>query len=98
MDLAATQHQAVFRHKREREEDSNLDCGLHLRDDRIAKKCLHLLSSLHDILKILSLTLFETNPINHLLMPTEPDKYLGFEPQQLSHTKNVRIKLINYGL
>jgi IS4 transposase len=50
----------------------------------IAKKRLHLPNSLHEILQILSLTMFETTPINQLLTPTEPDKHSEFEPQQLS--------------
>jgi hypothetical protein len=37
----------------------------------IAKKRLHLPNSLHEILQILSLTMFETTPINQLLTPTE---------------------------
>jgi hypothetical protein len=50
----------------------------------IAKKRLHLPNSLHEILQILSLSMFETTPINQLLTPTEPDKHSEFEPQQLS--------------
>jgi IS4 transposase len=50
----------------------------------IAKKRLHLGSSLHEILQILSLTMFETTPINQLLMPTDPDTNSEFEPLQLS--------------
>jgi IS4 transposase len=50
----------------------------------IAKKRLHLPNSLHEILQILSLTMFETTPINQLPTPTEPDKHSEFEPQQLS--------------
>jgi len=50
----------------------------------IAKKRLHLPNSLHEILQILSLTMFETTPINQLLTPTDPDKHSEFEPQQLS--------------
>ena len=50
----------------------------------IAKKRLHLPNSLHEILQILSLTMFETTPINQLLTPTDPDKHSEFEPQQLT--------------
>lgn len=50
----------------------------------IAKKRLHLPNSLHEILQILSLTMFETTQINQLLTPTDPDKHSEFEPQQLS--------------
>ena len=50
----------------------------------IAKKRLHLPNSLHEILQILSLTMFETTPINQLLTPPDPDKSSEFEPQQLS--------------
>jgi len=41
----------------------------------IAKKRLHLPNSLHEILQILSLTMFETTSINQLLTPTDPDKH-----------------------
>jgi len=50
----------------------------------IAKKRLHLPNSLHEILQILSLNMFETAPINQLLTPPDPDKSSEFEPQQLS--------------
>jgi hypothetical protein len=50
----------------------------------IAKKRLHLPNSLHEILQILSLTMFETTPINQLLTPPTPDQDSEFEPQQLS--------------
>ena len=50
----------------------------------IAKKRLHLPNSLHEILQILSLTMFETTPINQLLTPPTPDTDSEFEPQQLS--------------
>lgn len=50
----------------------------------IVKKRLKLPHSLYEILQILSLTLFETTPINQLLMkPTENSEPL-FEPNQLS--------------
>jgi hypothetical protein len=61
----------------------------------IAKKRLHLPNSLHEILQILSLTMFETTPINQLFTPTDPDNHSEFEPQQLfSHLKNVGTLLI----
>jgi hypothetical protein len=50
----------------------------------IAKKRLHLHNSLHEILQILSLTMFEITPINQLLTPPTPDTDSEFEPQQLS--------------
>jgi len=50
----------------------------------ITKKRLNLPNSLHEILQILSLTIFETTPINRLLMPPDPDKHSEFEPQQFS--------------
>ena len=56
----------------------------------IAKKRLHLPNSLHEILQILSLTMFETTPINQLLTPTDPDKHSEFEPQQLSLSSEKR--------
>jgi hypothetical protein len=50
----------------------------------IAKKRLHLPNSLHEILQILSLTMFETTPINQLLTPPDANKNSEFESQQLS--------------
>ncbi|PLC49800.1 IS4 family transposase [Pollutimonas subterranea] len=50
----------------------------------IAKKRLHLPHSLHEILQILSLTMFETMPINQLLEKHEPDDDPEFEPKQLA--------------
>ncbi|NYT60685.1 IS4 family transposase [Alcaligenaceae bacterium] len=50
----------------------------------IAKKRLHLPNSLHEILQILSLTMFETTPINQLLEKHEPDDGPEFEPTQLA--------------
>jgi type I restriction enzyme R subunit len=47
------------------------------------KKRLHLSHSLYEILQILSLTMFETSPINQLLTPPSTDSILEFEPQQL---------------
>ena len=49
----------------------------------IIKKRLHLPHSLYEILQILSLTIFETTPINQLLMPSSTDSAASFEPQQL---------------
>ena len=49
----------------------------------IIKKRLHLPHSLYEILQILSLTMFETTPINQLLMPSSTDSAASFEPQQL---------------
>lgn len=50
----------------------------------IAKKRLNLPNSLHEILQILSLTMFETTPINQLLEKQEPDDGSEFEPKQLA--------------
>lgn len=50
----------------------------------IAKKRLRLPNSLHEILQILSLTMFETMPINQLLTTQDPDKFSESELQQLS--------------
>jgi transposase len=50
----------------------------------IAKKRLRLPHSLHEILQILSLTMFETIPINQLLTPPDPDTFSEFGQQQLS--------------
>lgn len=49
----------------------------------IVKRRLHLPHSLYEILQILSLTMFETTPINQLLTPPSTDSDLSFEPQQL---------------
>ena len=50
----------------------------------IVKKRLHLPHSLHEILQILSLTMFETTPINQLLTPPDSDSDVGFDAQQLN--------------
>ena len=50
----------------------------------IAKKRLYLPNSLHEILQILSLTMFETTPINQILKTIASDTDSEFEPQQLS--------------
>lgn len=49
----------------------------------IIKKRLHLPHSLYEILQILSLTMFETAPINQLLTPPSTQSDPDFEPQQL---------------
>jgi hypothetical protein len=50
----------------------------------ITKKRLHLdHHSLYEILQILSLSMFETIPINQLLTPPSTDSDLDFEPNQL---------------
>ena len=50
----------------------------------IVKKRLHLPHSLHEILQILSLTMFETTPINQLLTPPDPHSDIGFDDKQLN--------------
>jgi hypothetical protein len=51
----------------------------------ITKKRLHLdHHSLYEILQILSLSMFETIPINQLLTPPPTDSTLDFEPNQLA--------------
>ena len=50
----------------------------------IVKKRLHLPHSLYEILQILSLTMFETTPINQLLTPPSRDANDDFEQQQLA--------------
>lgn len=62
----------------------------------IAKKRLRLPSSLHEILQILSLTMFETTPINQLLITPDPDNFSEFDLKQLSPLKNVGTLLMNY--
>ncbi len=49
----------------------------------IAKKRLHLPHSLYEILQILSLTMFETFPINQLLTTTPTNSESDSEPKQL---------------
>ncbi len=49
----------------------------------IVKKRLHLPHSLYEILQILSLTVFETTPINQLLTPPPPDSEADFGLKQL---------------
>ena len=49
----------------------------------IAKKRLHLPHSLYEILQILSLTMFETFPINQLLTTPPTNSASDFEPKQL---------------
>ena len=50
----------------------------------IVKKRLHLPHSLYEILQILSLTMFETTPINQLLTPPSRSSAQDSEPQQLA--------------
>lgn len=50
----------------------------------IAKKRLQLRQSLYEILQILSLTMFETTPINQLLAPDALEKNMVNEPIQLA--------------
>ena len=49
----------------------------------ILKKRLKLPNSLHEILQILSLTMFETTPINQLLEPPRENSNINFEQNQL---------------
>jgi hypothetical protein len=49
----------------------------------IIEKRLHLPHSLYEILQILSLTMFETTPINQLLTQLPADSDASSEPQQL---------------
>jgi hypothetical protein len=49
----------------------------------ILKKRLKLPNSLHEILQILSLTMFETTPINQLLNPSHENSSIDFEHNQL---------------
>ena len=49
----------------------------------ILKKRLKLPNSLHENLKILSLTMFETTPINQLLNPPHENSNIDFEQNQL---------------
>lgn len=50
----------------------------------IAKKRLNLPNSLHEILQILSLNMFETTPLNQLLKKPDPLDDVDLEPKQLS--------------
>jgi IS4 transposase len=49
----------------------------------ILKKRLKLPNSLHEILQILSLTMFETTPINQLLNPPNENLNIDFKQNQL---------------
>lgn len=51
--------------------------------DDAGKKRMHFPHSLHEILQILSLTMFETTPINQLLMPHPTNSDAENEPKQL---------------
>jgi hypothetical protein len=52
--------------------------------DAAGKRITFLTNSLHEILHILSLTLFETTQINQRLTPHTPDQTSKPEPQQLA--------------
>ena len=67
MDQAASAHQGVFRHQRERGENANLDRHSVYVLVAIVKKRLGVAASLYTILQILSLTLFEKKPLDQLL-------------------------------
>jgi len=54
------------------------------RKDAAGKRITFLTNSLHEILHILSLTLFETTQINQRLTPPTPDPASELEPQQLA--------------
>ena len=64
--------------------ESLCDIEVNLRAQAKRMYHMHLPNSLHEILQILSLTMFETTSINQLLTPTDPDKHSEFEPQQLT--------------
>ncbi len=65
-------------------QDTDMDCRVHLHVlIAIIKKRLHLPHSLYEILQILSLTMFETTPINQLLTQPPTDSDASSEPQQL---------------
>ena len=54
----------------------------------IVRKRLKLDASLYETLQILSLTLFETTPIDHLLMSNTPDSNTAVSPSQLNLFEN----------
>jgi len=67
MDKTTPAHQDFFWYYRERCQNPGLDSCLGLCARRHHKKRLNIKASLYSILQILSLTIFETTPINQLL-------------------------------
>jgi hypothetical protein len=63
--------------------ESLCDIEVNLRAQAKRMYHMHLPNSLHEILQILSLTMFETISINQLLTATVPDKHPEFESQKL---------------
>ena len=84
MDQAASAHQGLLRHFRERGENPNLDRNHVYVLVAIVRKRLNLDASLYEILQILSLTLFETTPLDQLLTLTPPDAISSNSPNQLN--------------
>ena len=84
MDQGAFSLQGVSGHQRERGEDAVLECALHLLAIAIVKKLMHLMHSLYEILKVLSLAMFSTPLINQLLTPSNADLERGIESKQLA--------------
>jgi hypothetical protein len=72
VDQAALAHQALLRHFGKRRADANLDRHQRLRAGGIIKKRLRLDVSMHTLLQILSLTLFEKLPLKQAVAGVEP--------------------------
>jgi len=62
----------------------------------IGKKRLHLPNSLHESQQILSLTMFQTSPINQLITPSEPDRNSESKPQKISSLKSAGTLLVSF--
>lgn len=73
MDQTTPANQIIRRQQRERRKDANLDRHMRLRFDCHHQKRLQIEASLHSMLQVLSLTLFETTPIIDLLQAIEPE-------------------------
>lgn len=60
----------------------------------ITKKRLSLLNSLHEVLQILSLNMFETIPRSQVLKKSDPFNDVDLEPKQLSPTETLGLALM----
>jgi len=78
MDQTAPADQGVLRHLGECREEPDLDRRVHVCAHAIVRKRLKLEASMHEILQILSLTLFEKTPPDQLLtLSMETPNQLG---------------------
>ena len=85
MDQAASSHQSLLRHLRERRQDPSLDRRLAVYVlVAIVKKRLNLSATLDEMLQILSLTMFERIPLDQLLNNVITDDIQAFSTNQLN--------------